>query len=246
MLFDFFKQKTAQPTINFSSLKTDMHSHIIPGIDDGAQNIQQSILLIKRLIDLGYTKIITTPHIMADYYKNTPEIILRGLDDVRTELLKQNINIEIEAAAEYYMDETFEDKLNTGNILTFGDNHLLFELSFAYPPSNIEDIIQKINDKGYKPILAHPERYPYFTNGLDDYYRIKEYGCYFQVNAISTIGYYDKKSQQIAKQLLTNGMVDFLGSDMHHLKHADALKESLKNKLIIDALEDGTFLNDIL
>lgn len=244
MLFDFLKKKTTETTLNFSSLQTDMHSHIIPGIDDGAQNLEQSITLIKKLIDLGYTKIITTPHIMADYYRNTPDIILAGLDTVRKELLRLNINIKVEAAAEYYLDETFEAKLESGNILTFGDKYILFELSFANPPSNLEYIIQKMNDKGYKPILAHPERYPYFKHGLDDYFRIKEYGCYFQINTISFTGYYDKVSQRIANELLNSSMIDFLGSDMHHTKHAAALKDALGNKNIVELLNDGSLMNE--
>lgn len=244
MIFDFFKRKIPQTQHNFSSLKTDIHSHIIPGIDDGAQNMEQSITLIRKLMDLGFTKIVTTPHIMADYYRNTPDIILAGLDNVRKELQLQNIDIEIDAAAEYYLDETFETKLNNGNVLTLGDNYLLFELSFANPPNNLENIVKKMNDKGYKPILAHPERYPYFVNGIDDYYRIKEYGCYFQVNTISFTGYYDKASQRIAKELLNNSMIDFLGSDMHHTKHAAALNNALSNKNLIELLNDGSLLND--
>ncbi len=244
MLFDFLKKKTTDITLDFSTLQTDMHSHIIPGIDDGAQNIEQSITLLKKLIDLGYTKIITTPHIMADYYRNTPDIILAGLDTVRKELHRLNIDIKIEAAAEYYLDETFEAKLDTGNILTFGDKYILFELSFVNPPSNLEYIIKKMNDKGYKPILAHPERYPYFKHGLDDYFRIKEYGCYFQINTISFTGYYDKASQRIANELLNSSMIDFLGSDMHHTKHAAALKNALSNKNVVELLNDGSLMND--
>ena len=246
MLFDFFKKKAVIPEFNFSSLKTDMHSHIIPGIDDGARTMDQSIALIRKLKDLGFTKIITTPHIMADYYRNTPDIIKAGLDDVRKELQSQYIDMEIDAAAEYYIDETFETKLDSGDILTFGDKHLLFELSFVNPPNNLEYLIKKMNDKGYKPILAHPERYSYFTSGLDDYYRIREYGCYFQLNTISLIGYYDRFSQRLAKELLNSSMIDFLGSDMHHTKHASALQESLSSKFLISVLEDGNFMNEVL
>ncbi|TAF43750.1 MAG: capsular biosynthesis protein [Sphingobacteriales bacterium] len=246
MFFDFFKKNDTLPKLDFSSLKTDMHSHFIPGIDDGAQTMEQSIVLIKKMLDLGYTKIITTPHIMADYYRNTPEIILSGLDKVRAELQAQSIDIEIDAAAEYYLDETFENKLNSGNILSFSDKYLLFELSFVNPPSNIEYMIKKMNDKGYKPILAHPERYSYFKNGLDDYYRIKEYGCYFQLNTMSLIGYYDKNSQRTARDLITNNMIDFLGSDMHHTKHASALKETLSSKYVIEALQENYLMNDEL
>ena len=246
MLFDFFKKKDVIPEFNFSSLRTDMHSHLIPGIDDGAKTMDQSVALVRKLKDLGFSKIVTTPHIMADYYRNTPDIIKSGLDDVREELLLQSIDIEIEAAAEYYLDETFEAKLDSGDILTFGDKYLLFELSFVNPPNNLEYLIKKMNDKGYKPILAHPERYSYFTNGLDDYYRIREYGCYFQLNSISLIGYYDKSSQRLAKELLNSSMIDFLGSDMHHTKHASALQETLSSKFLISVLKDGNFMNEVL
>lgn len=246
MLFDFLKKRSTETDINFSSLQTDMHSHIIPGIDDGAQNMEQSITLIKRLMDLGFTKIVTTPHIMSDYYRNTPDIILAGLDGVRKELQRQNIDIQIDAAAEYYLDETLEAKIDSGNILSFGDKYVLFELSFVNPPNNIEHIIKKLNDKGYKPILAHPERYPYFIHGMDDYYRIKEYGCYFQVNTISFTGYYDKATQRIAKELLNSSMIDFLGSDMHHTRHASALKDALNSKNVIELIKDGSLMNDVI
>lgn len=246
MLFDLFKKKKVEPEYDFSSVKVDMHSHVIPGIDDGAQNLEQSIHLIKQFIDLGYSKIITTPHIMSDYYRNTPDIILKGLEIVREEVEKQNLNIEIEAAAEYYLDEAFQNKLKAGNALSFGDNYLLFELSFVSPPPNLPSIIKMIKDYGYKPVLAHPERYHYFKNGIDDYYLIRDQGCYFQMNSISLIGYYNKITQKIAQELVNNGMIDFIGSDMHHLKHASALKESLNSGYLKTIIEDGNLLNDTL
>ena len=141
-MFNFFKKATKEPQINFAQLGVDMHSHIIPGIDDGAQNMGQSLALIHAYKDMGFRKIVTTPHIMADYYRNTREIIESGLDDLREELLAQNIDFEVEAAAEYYLDETFETKLDKGDMLTIGDNFLLFEISFVNYPQNLMDFIK--------------------------------------------------------------------------------------------------------
>lgn len=244
-MLSWFKSKNGSE-INFSDLGTDLHSHLIPGIDDGSRNLDDSIQLIRKMIDLGFKKIITTPHIMADYYRNTPEIINRGLDTVREELHRQQINIPIEAAAEYYFDESFEKKLNTGNMLTIANGFLLFELSYVNYPSNLFEVIEKILDKGYKPILAHPERYPYLFGSLDNYRKLKESGCYFQINILSFTGYYGKQSQGIAEDLTDYMMVDFIATDMHHNRHAAALKQSLKQPYIKRLLSERHLLNELL
>ncbi len=245
-MFDFLKPSRKKATISFQYPGIDMHSHIIPGIDDGAQNMEQSVALVRAMMDLGYFKIITTPHIMADYYRNTREIIERGLDGLRAELRSREIDIEILAAAEYYLDETFETKLEKGNMLTMGDGFLLFEISFVNYPQNLTDLIKKMQDKGYKPILAHPERYPYLFESMDHYSRIKETGCYFQLNTISLTGYYGKASQKIAEELVDRMLIDFIGSDMHHLKHANALKNSLQLPHLHRLLTDYQLQNVLL
>ncbi len=245
-MFNIFKSKPKEPGIDFSKLGVDLHSHIIPGIDDGAQSVQESIVLVRQMMDLGFRKIITTPHIMADYYRNTPETIVAGLALLREELVKQNIDIHIEAAAEYYLDETFGNKLEKGNLLTMGDGFLLFELSYINYPKNLDDIINKIKDKGYKPLLAHPERYPYLFGSIENYRKIKETGCYFQLNTISLTGYYGKASQKIAEELVDNMMIEFIASDMHHLRHADALKQSLHLPYVRKLLTDYQLQNELL
>lgn len=245
-MFDFFKKAKKEPGISFKYPGIDMHSHIIPGIDDGAQNLDESLVLARAFADLGFRKVITTPHIMADYYRNTREIIERGLDRLRLELQLREIDLEVEAAAEYYLDETFETKLETGNMLTMGDGFLLFEISFVNYPQNLTDIIKKIQDKGYKPILAHPERYPYLFESMDHYQRIKETGCYFQLNTISLTGYYGKASQKIGEELVDRMMIDFIGSDMHHPKHAAALKRSLTLPHLHKLLTDYQLQNTLL
>jgi protein-tyrosine phosphatase len=247
MLLDFFKKKKEYiPEINFSCIGTDLHSHLIPGIDDGAQDIEESIILIKRMMDFGFKKLVTTPHIMADYYRNTSDSILTGLDTLREELLLRNIDVEINAAAEYYLDETFENKLRKGDILTLGKNFVLFELSFINYPQNLFDVIDSIKQKGYTPLLAHPERYPYFAGSIENYERLKDSGCYLQLNALSLTGYYGKSTQKIAEEMVDHYLVDFLGSDLHRIKHADALLKCLSAPYMIRLLTDYQLQNELL
>ncbi|HET8829374.1 MAG TPA: CpsB/CapC family capsule biosynthesis tyrosine phosphatase [Pelobium sp.] len=245
-MFGLFKKNKKIPEFDFSTIGIDMHSHILPGIDDGAPTVKESVMMVKRFQQLGFKKLIATPHIMADYYRNTPDTINKALEELREELVKQNIDMPIEAAAEYYLDETFENKINKGNLMTMGGDYILFELSYINYPNNIKDIIQKLNDKGLKPILAHPERYPYLHGSIENYYKIREFGCYFQLNAISLAGYYGKQTQKIAEQLVDNMMIDFIGSDMHHFKHADALQQTLFTPHLKMLFEEASLQNVML
>jgi protein-tyrosine phosphatase len=245
-LFDWLKKKK-EPEFNFSTIRTDMHSHILPGIDDGARNLESSLLLAKRFRELGYQKLIATPHIMADYFRNTPTTIKKALDLLREGLQQNNIDLEVSAAAEYYLDETFENKIEKKEVLTFGDKKfLLFELSFINAPHNLFEVIAKMQDAGYQPVLAHPERYPYYYNSIESYEQIRDTGCLLQLNTISLTGYYGKGAKQTAEELADNYCIDFLGSDMHHLRHADALKDSLKLDRIQNILSQPQINNLLL
>lgn len=242
-LFDFFKSKPSTDVqVDLSQLAVDLHSHLIPGIDDGAKTIEDSIQLILELKALGFNKIITTPHIMSDYYRNTPEIINSGLYALKTELKNRNIEIEIEAAAEYYYDEYFLELLNTNNLLTLHKEYLLFELSYLTKPSGIEEVVFQIQLKGLKPLLAHPERYPYFK--IEDYSKLKEKGCLFQMNILSLTGHYGEQAKSIANQLIELGYIDFVATDLHHLHHINLIKKNaLKNEKLLDLVSFGSLKN---
>ena len=152
-----------------SVLKNDIHSHLIPGIDDGAQTMNDSLEMLKVFQDSGYKKVITTPHIMSDYYRNTPEIINAGLSDLKREIKLNGIDIEIEAAAEYNVEPDFEEIIKNDNVLTFGgkNKYVLIELSFFSEPNRLNETIWALNNKGYAPVLAHVERYTYWHKDLD-------------------------------------------------------------------------------
>ena len=248
-MFSFFKKKekissAGVAVTNYESIKVDMHSHVLPGIDDGAQTPADSIVLIKKMMELGITKIIATPHIMADYYKNNAETINGSLAILKEALVNENISIEVAAAAEHYFDETFEALVNNGQLMTMGQKYVLFELPFIGLPPNLLPLIKRMRDLGYKPILAHPERYTYLK--LDDFKNIKNYGCKLQVNTISLTGYYGKNVKKTADELAENGLVDFISSDMHHLRHADALEKALLFPSVQQLLESKLLQNNIL
>lgn len=209
----------------------DMHSHLLPGIDDGAQSLDESLDLVSAFSDLGYKKLITTPHIMGDFYKNNEAIITEKLIQLRQEVASRGIDIQIDAAAEYYLDERFIKNLEENKkMLTFGENYLLFETSYINEPSFLHETIFNIKANGYWPVLAHPERYQYLYGDFGKFEKIYELGISFQLNINSISGYYSKTAEQFALKLIKHNMVNFIGSDCHSMKHIEALKKSRNTK----------------
>jgi protein-tyrosine phosphatase len=240
----FKKKKTRLETpVDLSVLGCDVHSHFIPGIDDGAKTIEDSVEMIKQMHELGYRKVITTPHIMGDFYRNTPEIILSGLEQVREALKKANIPITIEAAAEYYLDYDLERKMDEGKLLTFGNNHVLFELSYMNAPENLFHTIFRMQTIGYQPVLAHPERYNFWHHDFSKYESLVEKGVKLQLNINSLSGYYSLATQKIAEQLIDKDMISYLGSDCHHIGHINLMKNVIYEKHLEKLLASKELLN---
>ena len=228
-MFSFFKRPSADVSDKLAGLACDMHSHLIPGIDDGVKDMESSIQLIRGLMDLGYRKIITTPHINGDIFPNTPAVIRAGQADVVEQLRRERLDVQFHAAAEYLMDEYFTRALEAGEpLLTLKDNLVLVELSFAVPAINLKEILFNLQLKGYLPVLAHPERYLYFGANKGWYDQLKDAGCLFQLNLLSLRGYYGRESSQLAEWLIKKKYVDLLGSDMHHERHLEMLGSSPK------------------
>ncbi|MEA3494889.1 MAG: CpsB/CapC family capsule biosynthesis tyrosine phosphatase [Bacteroidota bacterium] len=221
---------------------TDMHSHLIPGIDDGSHSLNESIYLIKYLKKLGYKKLITTPHIMSDFYKNTPENIRSGLDKLKKELIKENIEIEIEIAAEYYIDDIFLKKIENEDLLTFGDNYVLIETNLLNYSKLLREAIWELSLKKYKPVFAHVERYAYFRDNFELYHELKEMNVLYQINLASLAGFYTKAVKKIAERLIEENLVDFIGTDAHHKEYLDATQKARYNP-IMKKLAEAKLLN---
>ena len=200
-----------------NAINVDIHSHLLPGLDDGVQSYEESEDIILHFQKMGYRKLITSPHVMSDTYKNTTERILARLAKLQTYLKNQEIEVEIQAAAEYYLDEqVFKMVEKIRRCLTFGKNYLLFETNFLNEPFNMKEFIFLATTKGYKPVLAHPERYAYLQNNLDKAKDLLDRGVLFQINISSITGYYSKIVQTTANKLIDKGWVHLLGSDCHH------------------------------
>lgn len=224
--------------------QTDIHSHILPGIDDGASDISASIQLIKGLSELGIQKTIATPHVIADLYRNTPESINDALLKLRKACVEENINIEITAAAEYLLDDHFCQMLQEGNeFLTLYDNLILTEQSYSSASENLHSIAFSLLTNGYRPVLAHPERYVYYHNNYANYGLLKEMGFLFQVNVLSLTGYYGRSVSRVSKYLFDNELVDFVGTDLHHLRHLEMLQKRESLELFQKYIVKGKFNN---
>ncbi|MEA1954195.1 MAG: CpsB/CapC family capsule biosynthesis tyrosine phosphatase [Campylobacterota bacterium] len=241
MIFSFFKGKEKRVS---SELKVDVHSHLIPGIDDGSQSMEESLALLKGMEVLGYKKIITTPHIMSDAYPNTPENINIGLKKLRYAAFNEGIKLQIEAAAEYYLDDSFYELLKKEDLLTLKDNYVLFETSYFSKPLQLEEMIFSMTSSGYIPVMAHPERYRYIKDPLAEYSRFQELGVVFQVNLNSFAGHYGRKARELAFFLSENGMISFLGSDIHHKKQVETLSNVFMLKEYKNILKNNKILND--
>jgi len=242
-MFGLFSRKKEAPQVdyNYNSIAVDLHSHVLPAIDDGSQSPEDSIELISRMMELGIRKIIATPHIMADYYKNNATTINAALTLLKQHLAAANMDITIEAAAEHYFDEHFLHLIDSGELMLIKDKYVLFELPFTSKPFNVIGTVQKLTDKGFIPILAHPERYPYLT--LNEATDLKSWGCMLQLNTISLTGYYGKDVKKSAENLVNNNLISFISSDMHHVRHAQAFKNVLQQPMLQTLLDSGLLKN---
>jgi len=242
-MFKLFSKPKPSKT-DFSQLGVDMHSHLLPGIDDGSPDMETSLQLIRGMMDLGYSKFITTPHIMWDMYQNTRAIILEKLDQVREAVAKEGLNVEINAAAEYFLDDYVAGLLKDNEpLLAVSGNLVLTEFSMAYPSHSLKDILFEMQMQGYQPIIAHPERYIYLEQNKEFYEELKDIGCLFQLNILSVGGYYGKTVQDLANYLLKKGHYDLVGTDLHSFRHLDALQNPVLALPLQKLLESGKIKN---
>lgn len=233
-MFSWLKHDTVK---NLPPLRVDIHSHLLPGLDDGVSTFEEAEKIILEFIDLGYERIITTPHVMSDAYRNTPDGILQKLAALRDHLRQKNISIEVSAAAEYYLDEALFRMMETdAPLLTLGDRYLLFETNFITEPFNLKEFIFIATTKGYKLVLAHPERYLYLQHNFEKVQDLLDRGVLMQLNISSLSGYYSKSVQQMAFRLIDRKMIHWLGSDCHHLQHAQLMRDAQKLRYFRKAL----------
>lgn len=238
----FFFRKRSKNS-DFSAIGVDMHSHLIPGVDDGAKDVEDSVKLINGLKELGFSNLYTTPHTLQDIHPNTRETLQSGFASLDGKLPD---GISLELSSEYYLDDHFMHQLGSGSVLPLPGNRLLFEFSQIARPHNLEEQIFEMGLKGYQLILAHPERYLFFHKSFNYYTRIKEMGVELQLNALSLTDHYGKNIRSIAEKLVEKEMIDFIGTDIHHVKHLEALKNATSSKFFGRLVESKLLKNESL
>lgn len=215
----------------------DIHSHLLPGIDDGARTFEDTLRLTKALQGFGVSQFITTPHIIQYVWDNTHEQILSNKETTVVELEKNKITIPFSAAAEYLMDDQFVQLFQSHQLLTLKDNYVLVEMSYINAPIQLYSILFDLQVAGYIPVLAHPERYLFYHKNFSEYEKLKRAGCLFQLNLLSVVGYYGAEITKIAEQLLQKGMYTYVGSDVHHDNHIASFEQKVKVKDLVPLKE---------
>lgn len=245
-MFNLFGKKKKEAP-DFSGLKADMHSHLIPGVDDGSPDLASSLALIKGLNALGFTKLITTPHIMWDMYQNTAQTILEKLSVLQTELERHHIDVDISAAAEYFLDDHVKGLLQKKEpLLPISGNMVLVEFSMASPPIDLKEILFDMQIQGYQPVIAHPERYAYSERNKEFFEELKAAGYLFQLNLLSLAGFYGKSAHDLAHYLLKQDYYDLAGTDLHSARHLEALSHPSITTTLSKLLEKERLLNPTL
>lgn len=231
-MISFFTKKTY--LVDLLEGFTDIHNHILPGIDDGAQTVDDSKRLLKSFGEFGVQNFIATPHIMHNYHDNDPVTIKTALAHLKNELIHDGLDhINIDASAEHMIDDNFEVILTKKQVLPLGGDYLLIEMSYLQPPINFDTAIEAIAHNRFFPVLAHPERYNFLHGRTRRYSEFKKQGIQFQLNMLSLGDYYGKEVSKIGIKLLEEGMIDFIGSDVHNMDHLSALKKiTLSKKLV--------------
>jgi protein-tyrosine phosphatase len=240
-MFDWFKSKPIHSDFGFLGL--DFHSHLVPGVDDGAKDTADAVRLLSQLQELGFTKAITTPHIMSDLYPNTPQVLREGFAVLQSAAKAAGLTIQTGLAAEYMMDDHFADILDQEELLSIDGERVLVEMSMLQAPSNLFRDLFQLQIKGFRPVLAHPERYIFLKEDFRQYDRLRDHGCEFQLNLLSITGYYGKPVRENALKLLKLGMIDYLSTDMHHDNHATALQVLATDRSLMKILCEYPFKN---
>ena len=235
-MFSFFRRKR-QPARSLEFIGYDMHNHLLPGIDDGSPDVETSLQLIEGMMEVGYSKFISTPHVILEVHPNDKESISAAHSKFTSALQEKGLNVPVQYAAEYMLNFDFDNLLAENQVLPFGNKQVLIEMSYAVESPNIKEAIFELQTKGYKPILAHPERYPFYFHRVQYYEELVDAGCDLQVNMLSLTGYYGKPIKNMAEKLIDKGWISWVGTDVHHFRHLGALMQLATDSKVLKYID---------
>ena len=227
MFGKLFKRNKEQVKLFYN---TDVHSHILPGVDHGSQSVEQSLEMLRAEMDMGINRVILTSHVTAITFENTRETLMDAYQKLLQAVSDEGLDIELHLSAEYRMDEYFDKEYKADHLIPMPGNHILLENSFQQELLNLDELLFDMQVKGYRTILAHPERYNYYSRRRKRYEQLHNAGARFQVNILSFTGYFGEEARDSALWFAENGMIDYLGSDMHNVKHAHIIMDYLNSK----------------
>lgn len=197
----------------------DIHSHILPGIDDGSRHIDETTDMLKEAEQVGFKGIITTPHYFEGYYDVDEATREQIISNVKAKMVAQRINVDLYIGNEIYITEDTMDNVKAKRASSLNNSkYVLVEFDLNVKPMNMLNMIFKILKEKYVPILAHPERYRFVQKDPTMLHELATNGVLLQCNYGSFVGVYGRKAEIIAKKLLKNDMISFLGTDTHRAK----------------------------
>lgn len=228
-MFNFFRKKTQDATLFYT---TDVHSHILPGVDHGAATVDDSLALLRAEREMGISRVVLTSHVTAGTFENTPETLRPAFESLKQAVSETDdlCDMQLFLSAEYRVDEFWDQQYALGNQIAMPGNFILLENSFHQELLELDRLLFDLRVKGYKPILAHPERYGYYAARKQRLEQLHGIGIKFQVNLLSLAGYFGQHCRETALWIVKHGMADMLGSDMHGLDHAKVIKDYIGSK----------------
>ncbi len=226
-MFNLFKKNKESAKLFYH---TDVHSHVLPGVDHGSQDLGMSLQMLRAEIDMGITHVMCTSHVTAETFENTPESLTAAYEVLKKAVKEEGLTIEIYLSAEYRIDEYWTREYEAGHLLPMPGKRILLENSFRQELIGIDQMLFDLQVKGYRPILAHPERYPYYYERKERYKSLHSASVKFQVNLLSLEGFFGRHARETALWLIQNNLCDMFGSDMHDMDYANAIKSYIGSR----------------